>query len=215
MLPIDKPTPNWSNTNMNAQSERLPGVIDAMEAEEMNKVFELLALDEGQLYAGPDTVFFSTSRDSVTCSLVDSTGEQISHSFPAEVVNRKIDTVRRVATQQATTTNEGKTIVAIDYKARSRKSAETRAKNKAAQSRPAKKAKTEKVARAKKTKTEGPCLCGCGETVFGRFLQGHDAKLHSAVKTAEREGKKLAANVRKLAADYIYARWPKEAKNVL
>ena len=86
--------------------------------------------------------------------------------------------------------------MAIDFKARALKAAATRRKN-------------------KKINSVSTCLCGCGEIAKGRFLQGHDAKLHSQVVEAVREQKKLPAEVRRLAEKYVRTRWPSEAREVL
>lgn len=79
---------------------------------------------------------------------------------------------------------------------------------------------TQKKAKISKPKdppkaADQPCKCGCGAKVRGNFAIGHDAKLHSAVSKAAKEGKKLPADVRKLAGEYIANRWPEEAKQVL
>lgn len=74
---------------------------------------------------------------------------------------------------------------------------------------------TKTAPKAKAPKTAGKCMCGCGKSVDGKFVQGHDAKLHSKVIEAVESGKKLPAALVKMSGAYIKQRWPKLAKAAL
>lgn len=56
----------------------------------------------------------------------------------------------------------------------------------------------------------GKCLCGCGAPCKGRFQQGHDAKLKSAVLTAQRGNMQI--RISELQMEYLrQAPWTTEA----
>lgn len=56
-------------------------------------------------------------------------------------------------------------------------------------------------AEIKAANPSGKCLCGCGAEVPRRFLQGHDAQLHSKVLEAFKAEKTV--RVSKTTADYL------------
>ena len=153
------------------------------------KALDLIALEDG--FTLRRIVSTPSNRSGVYVQYVDSQGRTETRHIDALRINTK---AANIADVPIDTETETETEI-DDMKKKNAKKA-------------APKAKTPK-------KDPGPCMCGCGGTVNGRFRQGHDAKLHGMVVQAARDGKKLPADVRKLAGEYIKQRWPKEAKVAL
>lgn len=106
-------------------------------------------------------------------------------------------------TTNATQTETTSTVPAQAKKATKRPTAKKATKVKKAAKKSNGGVKRLTKAEIKAANPTGKCLCGCGKAVPRRFLQGHDAQLHSKVLEAFKAEKTI--RVTKATADYLKA----------